>query len=290
MDQFRGAAMIKCPAVYDYLGYRVFLNDLFLYKKENSKNFSYRYFSQKAGFVSPNFLKLVIDDQRNLTNTSIAKMAKGFGLKKQEREFFENLVFMNQAASHEEKNHYYKKMMAMRGYNKIHKIEKENFEYFSKWYYPVIREIVMFGDRRHTPGQVASLLNPKITVKEAEKALSLLLNLGLIKRDSDGCWQQNDKAVSPGRGVKSLIITNFHKEMLKLATEAIDRHPAAERDISALTLSINNGTVMAIKEKLALFRKELLEFACNDEDSDQVIQVNLQLFPLTKSHIGEEPS
>lgn len=73
------------PVVYDYLDFRAFLKDLFVYNKERRGNFSYRFFSRQAGFASPNFLKLVTNGQRNLTNTSIAKIAKGFKLKKQER-------------------------------------------------------------------------------------------------------------------------------------------------------------------------------------------------------------
>jgi len=211
---------MKCPHVYDYRDYRLFLKDLFYYRKQKNNYFSYRYFAKKAGFVSPNFLKLVTEGKRNLTNTSIAKIAKGFGLKKLEREFFESLVFMNQATSHEEKNHYYKKMMAMNGANPIHKLEKESFDYFSKWYYPVIREIVMFGDRKYSPEQIASFLNPKISVKEVKKALGLLMKLGLIEKNTTGHWEQSDRVVSPRPGVKSLVITNFHKEMLRLARES----------------------------------------------------------------------
>ena len=47
------------PSVYDYLDYRSYLADMFHYRKHKAGRFSYRYFSGKAGFASPNFLKLV---------------------------------------------------------------------------------------------------------------------------------------------------------------------------------------------------------------------------------------
>ena len=270
------------PNIYDYMDYRSFLKDMFRFRKHKDTYFSYRYFSGKAGFSSPNFLKLVIDGKRNLTNTSLAKVAKGFGLLKQEREFLENVVFMNQAKDHEEKNYYLKKVMSIKGYTKVRKIEKKSYEYFSKWYNVAVREIVMFGGRNFTAEQIADTLNPKITPKEAEGAINLLIDLGLIKKDKDGLWEQSDPALSTGPEVKSLAIANFHREMLKLASESLERYPADERDISALTLRVNRTSIAEIKKRIIQFRRELLEFALGEEDTDQVIQVNLQAFPLTK--------
>ncbi len=276
---------MKYPSVYNYVDFRVYLKDLFTFRNSKNKKFSYRFFSRRAGFASPNFLQLILSGKRNLTNESIGKIAKGFGLKKKEREFFENLVFMNQATVHEEKNHYYKKMMSMKGYTKINRLEKDSFEYFSNWYFPVIREIVSLGNRKQTPEQIANLLTPKITPQEADKALKLLLKLGLVKKSND-CWESRDKAITTEPGIKSIILKNYHKEMLRLASESLDRFPAQERDVSALTLSLKNERIIEIKERLAELRKELLEIACSDQDSDRVVQINLQLFPLTTNEIG----
>ena len=273
---------MKRPVIFDCLDYRAFLKDMFCFRKWKDKHFSYRYFAGKSGFASPNYLKLVIDGDRNLTNGSIAKIAKGFKLKKQEREYFENLVFMNQAQDHEERDRYYRKMMSAKGYGRVQKLEKASYDYFSKWYYPVIREIIQLGNRRHTPLKIASLLEPNIKPKEAEKALKLLGELGLIRKDEDGCWEQCDKVVSTGPEVKSLVIANFHREMMKLGAKSIDRFPADQRDISGVTISTKKENMEEIKKKIAAFREEILELACSDNDDDQVVQINIQAFPLTR--------
>ncbi len=273
---------MKRPTVYDYLDYRSYLGDMYYYRKESASSFSYRFFSNKAGFASPNFLKLVVNGQRNLTNASIAKVAKGFGLKKKERDFFENLVFMNQATAHDEKNYYYRKMISIVGYKNIPTLSKDQYAYFSNWYYPAIREMVRFGSGDLSAQQMAALLNPKIKVTEAEAALKCLKKLRLIKQNDDGLWLQYDRDISTGPEIRELIIANFHKEMLRLATESIDRFPASERDISAVTLSIRRENLAEFKARLVSFRRELMELASLDEDPDRVVQINLQLFPLTK--------
>ena len=273
---------IERPDIFNYLDYRIFLGDMFDFKKKKNHHFSYRLFAGKAGFSSPNFLKLVINGERNLTNESIGKIAKGFDLKKQERDFFESLVFMNQSSTHDDKNHYLKKMMTINGYLKSHKIEKASYNYFSKWYYPAIREIAVFGDRNLTSEEMARILRPNITPREVEKALDLLSELGLLLKDKSGLWEQADKVVTTGPEVKSLVIANYHKEMIKLGMEALERYPSDKRDISGATLSVKKGRIKEIKQRIIAFRKELLKLACEDEDSDQVIQINIQAFPLTE--------
>ena len=49
------------PDVLHYSNYRAFLLDYYEYKKEEQPIFSHRYFAQKAGITSPNYLKLVMD-------------------------------------------------------------------------------------------------------------------------------------------------------------------------------------------------------------------------------------
>ncbi len=255
---------------------------MFAYKKQTTPSYSHRFFSRLAGFSSPNFLKLVMEGQRNLTPSSISAVAKGFKLKKPERDFFENLVLMNQAPDHEQRDYYYRKMMAAKSHGKIKNIDAARYEYFSKWYLPVIRELVIFGDRKMTAAQIAEKLYPPVRVKDVETALRRLEDLKLIHKDEHGQWHQTDSLLTTGPEVNSVLITNFHKEMIRLAEESITLHPAGNRDITALTISMKKGRMAELKQKIADFRKDILKEFATDEDSDQVVQINIQAFPVTQ--------
>lgn len=270
------------PSIFDYMDYRIFLKDMFRYRKETQKAFSHRYFSRLAGFSSPNFLKLVMDGKRNLTHASIAGVSKGFKLAKQERDFFENLVYLNQVQDHAERDRYYRKMIAAKSQGSARKLETAQHEYFSRWYFPVIRELVLFGDRKQTPEEIAAKLNPPVKVKEVEQALSQLQALGLIRKDENGCWRQTDTLLSTGAEVKSLLVSNFHREMIRLAEQSISRFPSSERDITALTLSLDSHRLSELKQKIYDFRQQILHEYADDARPDQVIQINIQLFPLTQ--------
>jgi uncharacterized protein (TIGR02147 family) len=89
--------------------------------------------------------------------------------------------------------------------------------------------------------------------------------------------------VSTGPEVKSLVVANFHREMMRLAAESIERFPADRRDVSALTISCREGRMEEIKERIAAFRQEMLDLACAEDEGGQVMQINIQAFPLTET-------
>lgn len=90
--------------IFDYMNYRDYLRDFFEEKKRELRFYSYRLFSLKAGFKSPNFLKLVIKGERNLSKQSVYKFSKALNLSKTETDYFENLIFFNQSKTPDEKS------------------------------------------------------------------------------------------------------------------------------------------------------------------------------------------
>jgi uncharacterized protein (TIGR02147 family) len=276
-----GESIMTEPSVFDYLDFRAYLGDLFAFHKGQNDAFSHREFARRAGFAAPNFLQLVIGGQRNLTHKSSAQVAKGFGLKSRERDFFACLVQMNQAKTHTERNRHYQSMTSLRSPGSIKQLESASYDYFSHWYIPVIREVASWGDGRRSAAEIAALLNPPVTAKEAERALKVLTELQLLRQEADGRWVQSDAALTTGPEVRSLVVANYHRAMIRLGDEAIERHPSQERDISALTLGISRERLPELKQKIAAFRRELLELAARDEEPQQVVQINFQLFPLT---------
>jgi uncharacterized protein (TIGR02147 family) len=69
--------------------------------------------------------------------------------------------------------------------------------------------------------------------------------------------------------------------MIGLAMSAPDRFPAADREIGGLTLGLNRECYDRIKERIRLFKEEILGMVVEDKrGSDLVGQLNIQLFPL----------
>ena len=272
--------------VFSYLDYRAFLRDYYLDRKER-RGLSYRGFSKRAGLKSPNYLKLVIDGQRNLTADMAGRFAAACGLTKDAAAYFKDLVAFNQARNNRERNAHYARLTGHQKYRSEHRLEMAHAAYHSTWYVPAIRELAARTDFREDPEWIARTLVPEVTRAQAEKALETLLALGLLVRRDDGRLTQGEAIVSTGPEFHALHIAAYHRAMMQHASESIDRVTSSDRDISSLTMCLGEDGLRSLKVRLQRFRRELLELSSLEDDPSQVVQLNLQLFPLSKPR-GEE--
>ncbi len=279
MSQLSPARHRSLLDVFKYLDFRQFLADFYELKKR--RGYSYRAFSRAAGLGAPNYLKLVISGQRNLTAAMAERFAAACGLSGETASYFERLVAFNQSKTTEERNASYAQLAAFRRYRQAHRLEHAQAAYHEKWYLPAIRELCASPDFRADPRWVASVLRPTIEPVQAKHALDLLLTLGLLTRDEAGRLQQADPVVSTGAETQNMNIRNYHAEMMRRATAAMELFPAAERDISSLTLCVGPAALAQIKQRIKEFRRELLELAEGESQRSQALQINFQLFPLS---------
>lgn len=273
--------------VFDYLDFRGFLRDFYLHGKQH-RGLSYRGFSRRAGLKSPNYLKRVIDGERNLSEEMAPRFAKAVGLAGEAASYFQDLVRFNQARTLTQRNAYYARLTGSRRYRKSRKVELAHAAYHSTWYLPAIRELVARRDFQEDPQWVAAALIPPISASDAKRALDTLLALGLLTRDAEGAIRQKDVLLSTGPETTGLHIANYHRTMMERATAAIDLVPAADRDISSLTLCLGEDGLRRLKERIQRFRRELLELSTLEDDPLQVVQLNFQLFPLSSGRQGNE--
>lgn len=278
------------PNVFDYLDYRAFLRDHYVFQKGRGRGFSYRAFSRRAGLRSPNYLKLVIDGDRNLSGEMSGRFASACGLDGEAATYFIDLVAFNQATSANERNASYERLTTFKRYRQAHRLEMAHAAYHSTWYLPAIRELAARKDFEADPAWIASRLRPAIAVADARRALDQLFELGLLVTSARGDVKQGEPLVTTGAETTSLHIGNYHRMMMERAAAAIDDVPAAQRDISSLTLCMGADGLRRLKERIARFRRELLELSELETDPREVVQVNFQLFPLTDCARVEDES
>jgi uncharacterized protein (TIGR02147 family) len=145
-----------------------------------------------------------------------------------------------------------------------------------------VRELAARADFTSDPSWVARTLEPSITSAQASKALTVLSALGLLVADAQGVLRPVDHNVTTGLAPLGHQIADYHRAMIERAAAAIDLFPRDEREIASLTLCVDDDLVPELKARLATFRRELMQFAEHTGDRKRVIQINFQLFPLSK--------
>ncbi len=271
------------PDIYEYLDYREFLTAYYQAGKAHSHVMSFRYLSRRGGFGSPNYYKLVMDGERSPSTKSALKFAKALDLDEDETEFFLEMVAFNHAETDDERNASLEKLTSSQRFRNARRIDASMFDYLSRWYHPVIREMVGRSDFREDPAWVASQLLPRIDEESVRESFELLLGLGLLERDEDGSLVRGQPTLTTGHEMRSVAIGNYHRQMLERGREAIENTPSEERHLSAMTGCIKAENVDAFKDRINSFRESIIELFEREEDSDTVYQFNIQFFPLNSN-------
>ena len=270
--------------VFEYQDYREYLKDYYAEQKSTRKSFSYRSFSRKAGISTPSFLHHVIDGKKNLTKNSIVKISMAIGHSREDQDYFENLVFFNQASTITEKTHYYSRLIETRRPIDIKRVDIDKYEYYEKWYHSIIREVVTLFDFGQDYQKLAGFLIPPVTTKEARDSIRLLERLGFIEQDENGLYHQTNKLIASSPGPTSLYaVQRFQMEMLKVALTAYDNIPVNERISTSTTFSISRATFELFKLRISQFQRELMGMACVDNEQEQAYQITVNLFPVSRS-------
>jgi uncharacterized protein (TIGR02147 family) len=160
-------------------------------------------------------------------------------------------------------------------------LEKGQYEFFQKWYYSAILTLLDFYPFRNDYRALAQKLSPPITESQAKKAIALLRNLKLIKKKPDGTFGLISTMVTTGEHWRSLAITAFQEETMRLALEALHRIPREQRNISTTTVTLSEKDLDEANEIIKECRTALLKLAESQKNPDRVYQINLQLFPVT---------
>ncbi|MDB5106528.1 MAG: hypothetical protein JWP91_4217 [Fibrobacteres bacterium] len=272
--------------IYSYSDYRVFLKDFYDRQKAGRSRYSYRTMAESAGINSSPYFKFVIEGKRNLSKATIMKTVKALELDEREAEYFENLVFFNQAKTAEEKNIHFDRLISSRKAREFPLIKKDQLEYFREWHHCVVRELAVMADFGDDFARLGKLVHPPITAAEAEASVDLLLELGLLTK-AEGRYKQAEPILTTGHGVSDYQVIRYQIRMMQLAAEAFERSRAGERMTSSSTMGVSLVTFERVVRKIRDFRAHLMEMVNQDAHPEKVFQLNMSLFPLSRL-VGDE--
>jgi uncharacterized protein (TIGR02147 family) len=253
--------------IADYQDYRQYLRDMFERLKKEKPGFSYRSFNRKAGIASSGFMKLVMDGKRNLGDKGIHKVAKGLHLNDVETQLFGDLVRFNQADTHEDKNHFFHKLVQCQAFRQSSPLTALQYNLFSQWYYVAILEVVRMSTKSvKNIRWVSRQLKPRVSLREVNKAVSELKELGLLGQDTRGNLVRIETMLATPDEVQSIAVANLHMQMSELAKHSICHDTPDNRECSSITAAMSKRTFERVKQEIQQFRKKL--HAIIEEESE----------------------
>ena len=276
---------IALEHLFDYDDFRKFMQDYFDEQKKLRAVFSHRFFAAKAGFSSSSYCLNVIRGRFNLTPKSIEKISKAMDLEPLQKAYFEALVQYNQAQQVNERDQAWEQILQIRRQIEFTHVTTREQAYFSKWYYPVIRELAVESDWNGDFRVLARSLTPQITTEEAREAVKNLLEWGLLKKDGERyerVSQMLDAAEIP-----PIALRKIRREYIQHAIGAVESMPKDERFAAFTTLAMSEKSYNYAVEVLEEARKKIIARAANDLDVERVYEMMLVAFPMSKK-VGTE--
>lgn len=271
------------PQILQYLDYRDYLRDYYAHRKSVDRDFSQRTFAREAALPAScsSLLPAVIRGRRQLSQNLRVKFGKAMKLGEREFRYFDLLVQFNQAKGMTEKNFFFAQLAKFRT-SRARIVGETQYRFFSKWYYSAVWNYFGIDQKTRHPVAIAANILPPITPAQAEEAVQLLLELGLIKKTASG-YAVAERHIYTEKNVQAMAARQHVQELMAMAAQVFPDLPAEQRQYNALMFSISKDGFQAIKDRIRSFQEELREIIDRDRNEDRVYTLTLQLFPNSKA-------
>lgn len=280
------------PILSEYMDYRLFLADFYLFKKALTRTsvrpYSYAIFSAAADIKSPNYLKMIIEGKRNLSPDMVLKFAKACALNKSLTDEFKLLVFFNQCEDPADRNYALKQLSEFRMEQKIKhgEFDRKTLEKVPNWIGWIIYALADQSGVTFQISQLKELLRGKASENEIKQAFENLLKSGELVKDPMTGQVMKGKPTEAPEEIPSALVRKLQMQLMYLGLESLYQDQPQEREFGSLTLSLTAKEFEELKFKLRQMRKSLNKdnsIARMTDKGERVYQLNLQLFPVSNA-------
>lgn len=284
-------AEVKEPLLAVYTDFREYLRDFYDYKIHQHKNtfssYSYKTFSASADVKSPNYLKLIIDGERNLSSITAQKFARALGLDKEGATEFQLLVQYGQALDPLERNRYLKNLNEFRTKKRIKSGELDNakLESTPPWVSWVLHSMADQKGVEFSIDNLKDLLQGRVSADDIRRSLQKLLDTQALQLDPVSGKIKKGLAPLAQEEIPQELIRKIQSDLMYLGMEALINGKTTEREIGTLTVCLTEAEFEKVKFELRHLRKRILKDALMGREQtpgDRVYQLNIQMFPMTK--------
>jgi uncharacterized protein (TIGR02147 family) len=269
------------PQILDYKDYRQFLHDYYHFKKALRAGFSFRRFSQMVGLSSPNYLQLVIQRKRNLSDEMAGRVAKTLGLLGPEKRYFVALVSHENAKTEESREQAQAEILRSVKDLVAKEIPKAKLHVLTEWYHLVVRELVLLPDFEPSGDWISRKMRGAISLSEAERSLNFLLKSGFLKLEGTR-WMQADPVLDTGNAFDEIVGLKYHSNTLEAWAKALPASDKDHRELGVLTIPIAVEKIPELKQRMRKFQDEIIGWLQDEKNPERILQLGLYLIPTTK--------
>ncbi len=170
------------PVLGEYTDFRLYLKDVYEYRRATEstgiRSYSYSTFSAAADIKSPNYLKLIIEGRRNLSDDMITRFARALRLNRSESDEFRSLVLYGQASAPLERNQHLKVLADIRAQRAVAagQINATSLEKVPGWIGWVLYAMADQANVNFDPEILQNLFRAKASADDIRNSLTKLVS------------------------------------------------------------------------------------------------------------------
>ncbi len=274
--------MTSAPNLFGYLNFREYLKDFLEFYRAQRPAFRFQTLVDEFGFATRSHLLDVLKGRR-LSNKYLSAYHRFCNLSSKELEYFNALVNYNQSKSPSQKAKGFALVQSLCPSITTLELEQEAYQYFAKWYHPLVLSLLDLDLSEASPQAIASKSRYPLSAKEVSASLKFLKQSGFVSwSELENRWVYHTKFFKSTKGAQAAALVAFHGHMQKLGALAYEEQFDSQT-FSTLTLSMSLETKKEIDAMIVDLRKRILEKVKQDNHAELVLQINLQNFELTRT-------
>ena len=261
----------------DIADYRDFLKDYYDRRKAEMPFYSYRMMGDKLGLDS-SYLYRVLQKKQHLPAHALQAAKEILALNGREAEYFDLLFSAAVSKDKAKKEELMAKALSLRDVER-HSLQAAELKLLENWWIPAVRAYLDLNGGVVNVKQIAKDICPPISEEQVTEAIEILKEVGLVKKLASGRLALTDAHLTVGGPEKAKAVRNFQRQV---ASDALENIPVDERNISTLTLSVDQSCFEDLGEMLREFRRLVQKRVDEAKNPDRVMQLSMAFYPVAR--------
>lgn len=262
-------------SVFMYFDYRDYIRAVL--ETMQSMGLSLRAIQENAGVSGSAFFSRILDGSRPLSIANAKNIAKSWGLPDDESDYFLDLVRFGNEKNVDVREELLRKLLAVRANNQEFALQDSSLKFFSKWYYPVLRDLLPLLPPNMPAEKIGRMFTPVLRAPQVESGIRYLMESGFVTLDENGVYRVEQPIVSTPPRVRSTILRKYHLKNLEVNSEVYDLFTSDDRSVTSVTCSLSKESFEKVREEIAKLREKILALSREEKNPDRVCHVGFQL-------------
>lgn len=254
------------------LNYKVWLAEEFTKRCTVNSRYSLRAFSDYLG-LDASSVSQIISGKRHISEKMLKKLCSALNVDSQKEKAL--LSFFK-----------YESVKRKVGSDEIQEITpreltQDAFAIISDWYHYAILELLALDNFKYDNDWIADQLN--IESSKVNEAIERLLRLGLLVELNGKLLRTHTFLTNFSKDMSTDALKKMQRSILNMGLKAIDSVTKEEKDITGMTMAINEKKLPQARDLIKKFRRDLMVLMEQGEQT-RVYHLGVQLYPVSKKN------